>query len=152
MNEDFKNNNIDKWTVKLNKDGYKSPIAMIVEDVNIKIENDIVKAIQNYDIKVDREELAKALAYDRDQYSKGFAEAREKYETPTAEWIETELTEEYRQYGFDLRVVCSRCGSENSYFTFNEDHEPISITYIRSRFCPFCGAKMIKDFTGEAIP
>ena len=69
MNEDFKINNIDKWTVKPNEDGYKSPIAMIVEDVNIKIENDIVKAVQNYDIKavqnydikVDREELAKAL-------------------------------------------------------------------------------------------
>ena len=152
MNEDFKINNIDKWTVKPKEDGYKSPIEMIVEDVNIKIENDIVKAVQNYDIKVDREELAKALAYDRDQYSKGFAEAREKYETPTAELIETELTEEYRQYGFDLRVVCSRCGSENSYFTFNEDYEPISVTYIRSRFCPECGAKMIKDFTGEAIP
>ena len=152
MNEDFKINNIDKWTVKPNEDGYKSPIAMVVEDVNIKIENDIVKAVQNYDIKVDREELAKALAYDRDQYSKGFAEARKKYETPTAEWIETELTEEYRQYGFDLRVVCSRCGSENSYFHFDEDYKPISVTYIRSRFCPDCGARMMKDFIGEAIP
>lgn len=65
MNENYKINNIDKWTVKPKEDGYTSPIAMIVEDVNIKIENDIVKAVQNYDIKVDREELAKALAYDR---------------------------------------------------------------------------------------
>lgn len=69
MNEDFKINNIDKWTVKPNEDGYTSPIAMIVEDVNIKIENDIIKAVQNYDIKVDR-----------DQYSKGYAAARKEFE------------------------------------------------------------------------
>lgn len=73
-------------------------------------------------------------------------------ERPQGEWVEAEITEEYRQYGFDLRVVCSRCGSEQSYFDFNEYHEPIAVTYIRSRFCSYCGAKMIKDFTGEAIP
>ena len=72
MDNNIKLNNIDKWTVKKKEDGYESPIKMIVEDVNIKIENDIVKAVQNYDINVDQEELRKALAYDRDQYNKGF--------------------------------------------------------------------------------
>lgn len=75
-----------------------------------------------------------------------------KLERPQGEWVEAEITEEYRQYGFDLRVVCSRCGSEQSYFDFNEYHEPVAVTFIRSRFCSFCGARMIKDFTGEAIP
>lgn len=81
------------------------------------------------------------------------AEALKAYEgRPQGEWKETELTEEYRRYGFDIRIVCSRCGSENSYFTFNEYHEPVAVTFVRSRYCPYCGAKMIRDFTGEAIP
>ena len=122
MNEDFKINNIDKWTVKPNEDGYKSPIEMIAEDVNIKIENDIVEAVQNYDIKVDREELAKALAYDRDQYSKGFAAARKEYERPQGEWTFNIKWQDYE---------CNKC------------HE-----WTRKRhgelpnFCPNCGARM----------
>jgi len=128
MNEDFKINNIDKWTVKPNEDGYKSPIEMIVEDVHIKIENDIVKAVQNYDIKVDREELAKALAYDRDQYSKGFAEAREKYERPQGEWF-------YRVNGFSNMSMeyCSICNF------------PTPIYLDKPNFCPNCGADMRGD-------
>ena len=118
MNENFKINNIDKWTVKPNEDGYTSPIAMIVEDVNIKIENDIVKAVQNYDIKVDREELAKALAYDRDQYSKGFAEARKKYERPQGEWIKD-------NWGI---FHCNYCMREKQ--------------QLFNNFCSNCGARM----------
>lgn len=102
MNEDFKINNIDKWTVKPNEDGYKSPIAMVVEDVNIKIENDIIKAVQNYDIKVDREELAKALAYDRDQYSKGYAAARKEFEPHWIPITFRPFTEE------ELRIYCEK--------------------------------------------
>ena len=128
MNEDFKINNIDKWTVKPNEDGYKSPIEMIAEDVNIKIENNIVEAVQNYDIKVDREELAKALAYDRDQYSKGFAAARKEYERPQGEWI-AHIT----------YFECSNCKHCYDY-DYAEDIDPV--TDLDFNFCPNCGAKM----------
>lgn len=51
--------------------GYKSPIESIFEDVQIQYENAVINAVQKCDIKVNKEELLKALAYDREQYKKG---------------------------------------------------------------------------------
>ena len=51
---------------------YKSPIEMIATEVQTKYENDCVSVCQRYGFNVDRDELAKALAYDRNQYDKGF--------------------------------------------------------------------------------
>lgn len=51
---------------------YKSPIEMITEEMNIYHDGEIVRAVQKYDINVDKEELIKALRYDREQYEKGF--------------------------------------------------------------------------------
>lgn len=57
---------------------YESPIKVIVEEVYAQTlkqqENDIWKAIQKYDINVDKEELVMALQYDRHQYEKGYAD------------------------------------------------------------------------------
>lgn len=51
---------------------YKSPIEMVTEEIKLLYDGDIVRATQNYDINVDKEELLKALKYDREQYEKGF--------------------------------------------------------------------------------
>lgn len=51
---------------------YNSPINIIMSEMEAKIEGDIYKAIQNYNIHVDKKELLKALEYDRDQYNKGY--------------------------------------------------------------------------------
>lgn len=51
---------------------YQSPIDVIYGDLQTKLEGDVLKVIQNYDITVDKDELLKALAYDRDQYRKGW--------------------------------------------------------------------------------
>lgn len=55
---------------------YKSPIEIIAEDVykrlSHNIENDIMTAVAYHKIRVDKEELLKALAYDRGQYGKGY--------------------------------------------------------------------------------
>lgn len=51
---------------------YQSPIELIVNQLHEKYENDCVSVCQQYGFNVDREELAKALAYDRSQYDKGF--------------------------------------------------------------------------------
>ena len=51
---------------------YKSPIEVIYGQVKTQMEGDIFKAVQNYDINVDKDELIKALAYDRNQYDKGY--------------------------------------------------------------------------------
>lgn len=75
---------------------YKSPIEMIYDDIKMRYENDVVKAVQAYDIKVDKAELLKALKYDRAQYDKGFsdgyakgiADAEAEAEAIPVEWIE----------------------------------------------------------------
>lgn len=51
---------------------YESPIDIIYGDMQTKLEGDVFKVIQNCNIKVDKDELLKALAYDRNQYHKGW--------------------------------------------------------------------------------
>ncbi|MBO5921935.1 MAG: hypothetical protein J6Q48_06060 [Bacteroidaceae bacterium] len=54
---------------------YKSPIEVIYGEMQMKVENDIYKAVQNVGVNVDKEELLKALEHDRGQYDKGYADA-----------------------------------------------------------------------------
>lgn len=58
--------------------GYESPITRIMRDIQTQIikesENQIFQAVQKCEIKVDKEELIKALQYDRGQYEKGYKE------------------------------------------------------------------------------
>lgn len=70
--------------------GYQSPITLIVQEVETKIENDIITAVQKYGISVDKEELLKALNYDRDQYAKGYADAKKDYERTWIKLIDNE--------------------------------------------------------------
>ena len=57
---------------------YKSPIELFYDDIQMRLEDSIVKAVQNCGIKVDKDELIKALSYDRGQYDKGYADAMAK--------------------------------------------------------------------------
>ena len=52
--------------------GYKNPIEAIAGEIKVKYEDDIVKAVQSYNINVDKERLIKALDYDRQQYLYGY--------------------------------------------------------------------------------
>lgn len=54
---------------------YKSPIEVVCGQLQTKFEGDVVKAVQSYNINVDKDELIKALAYDRDQYDAGYRDA-----------------------------------------------------------------------------
>ena len=51
---------------------YESPIKVIMGQMRMEQENNIYKAIQDYGVDVDKEELIKALQYDRNQYEKGY--------------------------------------------------------------------------------
>lgn len=55
---------------------YKSPIDLVVNQVSNLIleqqENQVIKAILSTGVKVDKEELIKALKYDRQQYGNGY--------------------------------------------------------------------------------
>lgn len=60
---------------------YQSPIELfhtepIVERIVDEYNQYIYKAVTDLNIKVDKKELEKALAYDRDQYWKGFSDGR----------------------------------------------------------------------------
>ena len=55
---------------------YESPIDIICSDVQMKLEGEVYKAVQNVGINVDKDELIKALSYDRQQYDKGYADAK----------------------------------------------------------------------------
>lgn len=51
---------------------YKSPIEIIYEDIKYKQEDEIYRAIESYNIHVDKDELLRALSYDRMQYKAGY--------------------------------------------------------------------------------
>lgn len=55
---------------------YQSPIEAFYNDIEYRFEDAVFKAIQKVDIKVDRNELIKALEYDRAQYDKGYSDGR----------------------------------------------------------------------------
>ena len=67
--------------------GYKSPIEVIVSDMVMKEEDQVMQAVWNVGVNVDKAELVRALAYDRNQYAAGYLYAKGKYERPHGEWI-----------------------------------------------------------------
>lgn len=68
---------------------YQSPIEIIKGDMEAKMQEGVLRAVQKFDVNVDEEELRKALAYDRAQYEKGYADAM-RFATDTdvgSKWI-----------------------------------------------------------------
>lgn len=59
---------------------YKSPIDIIQEEMRTRFDNKIFEAVLKFDIRVNKDELIKALEYDRNQYLQGYEEAKEIYE------------------------------------------------------------------------
>jgi len=55
---------------------YKSPIELFLGRIRMEldsqVEGAVYRAVQDINVKVDKEELIKALAYDRQQYQKGY--------------------------------------------------------------------------------
>ena len=73
---------------------YESPIEVFYKDLQMRfkedLQNNCIKAVQNYGIQVNKEELLKALAYDRHQYEKGFREGASNGKTKLVKVIKTE--------------------------------------------------------------
>ena len=53
---------------------YEATIKLFEGQMRIEQENNILKAVKEIGIDVDKEELLKALKYDREQYNKGYAD------------------------------------------------------------------------------
>ena len=51
---------------------YKRPVQVITNQMQTKLEGQILEVIQNVGVVLDKEELIKAMNYDRDQYASGF--------------------------------------------------------------------------------
>ena len=51
---------------------YNSPIEVFQKQIETKMEDGILKAVQKMGVNVDKDELLKALKYDREQYEKGY--------------------------------------------------------------------------------
>lgn len=56
----------------------------------------------------------------------------------TGKWIKTQSGDDM----FPEIIVCSKCNNENSHLDFNEHAEPIGKVFIKSKYCPNCGARM----------
>lgn len=57
---------------------YESPITLMTQRMNAmiteKLEGEVLKAVVNVGVVVDKEELMKALSYDREQYIEGYTD------------------------------------------------------------------------------
>ena len=106
--------------------GYKSPIEVIMSDMVMKEEDQVMQAVWNVVVNVDKEELVKALAYDRDQYASGYRYAKEKFDRQHGEWIDDDINSNEKYHFFK----CSVCGGDG---------------VPRCNFCPNCGASMVKE-------
>ena len=56
---------------------YESPIEVVYGQMQMNFEDNVMKAIQKYNININKDALISALMYDRKQYEKGYAEGRE---------------------------------------------------------------------------
>ena len=80
---------------------YKSPIELILGDLETQVEGEILKAVQNVGVNVDKEELSKALHGERRQYEKGYKDRDD-------EIIRCKDCNHYRYYGLTDDTV-SEC-------------------------------------------
>jgi hypothetical protein len=73
-----------------------------------------------------------------------------KQEPKTGHWITKEAYSEDKAMGITEQIVCSNCDMQNSYFSeWDECKNPISKTFIRSKYCPNCGARMVEPQESE---
>lgn len=86
-------------------EGYESPITLAIQEIANKITEErddriVAEISEQMGVKVDKTELARALAYDRDQYRKGFEAAWLAREKDVRHWIPIKtrpLTDEERK-------------------------------------------------------
>lgn len=91
---------------------YKSPIEIILGDVELQVEGEIMRVCQSVGLAVDKDELIKALRYDREQYRKGFGDGlRANRWIPCSERQPEEPEFKWKGYLIqDAKVVEPYCG------------------------------------------
>lgn len=79
--------------------------TMVARKLAAQQEEMVVEAVQSVGIKVDKEELLKALQFDRDQYARGWQQAKRAYKRPHGAWI----YQTARSVGNMIIAQCDRC-------------------------------------------
>ena len=98
---------------------YESPITILQKQMEIHVEDEVMKAVHGVGVYVDKDELIKALQYDRKQYEKGFVDGA------------TTQMEAHWEIDCDgYYPYCSNCR-----------HEPEGRKM--TKFCENCGAEMV---------
>ena len=113
---------------------YQPPISLIQKDVEFKIEDAVVKAIQKVGVEVDKEELLRALTYDRRQYEKGYGDGLIDA-VKHGEWLPHPTEPDW-----DVCSVC-RLGTRRR-FHFNDGVYGGYDVEESFAYCPHCGAKL----------
>ena len=113
---------------------YESPIDISYSDMILKTMNEMSKkwnqesdnhvmACVNQFVKVDKDELIRALQYDRGQYEKGYEDGKR----------------DAVRHGYWIRLNRKSFSTCDSFWQCSEcRHESIRVT----DYCPFCGAEM----------
>ena len=108
---------------------YKSPVELMVDQVMDRLDQEIENAVNlsiNYEIKVNKEEMIKALQYDRDQYRIGYEQGK-KDAIRHGHWRKSGNI-----YICDGETGCGFAMSEEQWY--------------QAHFaCPACGAKMDEE-------
>ena len=85
---------------------YESPINVICGEMQMRFEDEILEAVKNVGVYVDKDELVKSLSYDRNQYSKGYNDAVEEFREYLKTVIPYEMPQDIRIMGVDN--ICDR--------------------------------------------
>lgn len=64
-------------------------------------------------------------------------------------WIEKPPYKDETVKGLEFQIVCSECDEQNCSLEFDENYNAIGKTFYRTRYCPNCGARIIKDGDAE---
>lgn len=80
---------------------WESPIRLIEQEMQMQLEGDVMKAVQNVGIMADKEELLRALQYGRRQYYRGYNDAIKEF----AEEIKRYIAVEYGLTDITLRDI-----------------------------------------------
>ncbi len=108
---------------------YESPIDILIKNVQERLENEVIMAVQHIGIEINKEELVAALMYDRNQYEQGYNRGRADA-IKHGHWT--------RPYNNNYKQ-CSVCKQIHYGIPWNAE------------YCPFCGAKMDEVRKDETI-
>lgn len=138
---------------------YKSPIELIYGGPQTRIEGEVVRAVQNVGVNVDKDELIKALTYDRQQYEKGYADGA-RTQRPPCHMCLNALVDDELTHSNDLSyhgIGRSYCSEHRLLFAAGDREPPRilveersprgtweTIGVYRPRFCPNCGREIVE--------